>query len=88
MKERRDVREGVAVHLPLEGADEHGARGKEHEEDRVREERQRHDPGERKASPAGRDVRPECLGYCFDRDDYDPIFEGQSVAIFAFAALC
>jgi hypothetical protein len=45
--------------LVLKRAEHDRAGGHEQERDRVREKWQRPDPRERKAPPAGRDVRPE-----------------------------
>ena len=72
----------------LEGADQDLAGRQEEKEDRVREERQGAEPREREAPPAGRDVRPEYLGCDLRCQSYAPTFAGQSVAIFAFAAVC
>ena len=55
MEELPDVVERPAAVLVLERADEHVAGGQEQEQERVDEERQRAEPRERKAPPAGRE---------------------------------
>jgi hypothetical protein len=53
VEERADVLERVAARVPAEGTDEHRAGREEQEDQRVREERERSDPCEREAPPAG-----------------------------------
>jgi hypothetical protein len=61
LEEQLDVGERRVVVRVLERADEDRCGRREQERDRVREERNRREPGERQAPPAGLDVRPERL---------------------------
>ena len=67
MDDRGDVREGEATGVVLERAHQHLSGGQEQEQDRVDEERNDDQPGERKTPPAGHHVRPEIVCSACDR---------------------